>query len=87
MSDQVVSVRMPVSLVEELKELAEKNHYMDVSEELRSVLREKWLSHKDPYKVHLSEIKESVARKTYPDKIKTLKKNLKRLLEEIDEIQ
>ncbi len=87
MSDHVVSVRMPSSLVSELKNLAEKNHYMDVSEEIRSILREKWMEHKDPYSSQLVAIKESVSQTKFPDRIKTLKRDLKKLLEEIDEIQ
>ncbi len=39
MADKLVSIRMPKALVEELKALVEKNHYIDLSEELRSVIR------------------------------------------------
>lgn len=45
MKDTIVSVRMPSTLVKELKDLAEKNHYMDLSEELRSVIRDKVIYH------------------------------------------
>lgn len=39
MTDKLVSIRMPKGLIEELKALVEKNHYLDLSEELRSVIR------------------------------------------------
>ena len=45
MKDTIVSVRMPSTLVKELRGLAEKNHYMDLSEELRSVIRDKVMAH------------------------------------------
>jgi Arc/MetJ-type ribon-helix-helix transcriptional regulator len=86
MADQIVSVRMPSSLIGELKELADKNHYLDVSEEIRSLLRDKWQEHKDPYSIKLLAIRESMAKSAVPDKIKQLKQDLKKLLEEINEL-
>ncbi len=41
MASKIVSVRMPSSLLEELKRLAEEHHYLDISEEVRSLLRQK----------------------------------------------
>ncbi|NTV23275.1 MAG: hypothetical protein HGA85_02785 [Nanoarchaeota archaeon] len=86
MADQIISVRMPSSLVTELKELAEKNHYLDVSEELRSLLRDKWLEHKDPYSLKLLAIKETAAKAALPDKIQILKEGLSKLMEELNDI-
>jgi Arc/MetJ-type ribon-helix-helix transcriptional regulator len=87
MPDQIVSVRMPISMIQELRDLSEKNHYLDVSEEIRSLLREKWLEHSDPYSMKLLAIRQNISRAALPDKIKSLKKELNRLLEEIDAIQ
>ena len=39
MVDSIVSVRMPSSLVQRLKELAGENHFLDVSEEVRSLIK------------------------------------------------
>ena len=39
MVDSIVSVRMPSSLVQKLKELSRENHFLDVSEEIRSIIR------------------------------------------------
>jgi Arc/MetJ-type ribon-helix-helix transcriptional regulator len=86
MPDQIVSVRMPISMIDELKELADKNHFLDVSEEIRSLLRDNWADYKDPYATKLLAIRETVAKTTMPDKIKSLKQDLKKLLEEINEI-
>ena len=37
--DTIVAVRMPKGLVEELKDLQKINHFMDLSDEIRYVLR------------------------------------------------
>lgn len=41
MKDAMISVRMPLSMIQELKELAQENHYVDLSEQLRDILRVK----------------------------------------------
>ena len=85
MADKIVSVRMPVSLHKELKILAEKNHFLDVSEEVRSLLREKWLEQLDPSKFKVEAVKKSLEKVAKPEQIKALKNTLK-LLEEINEL-
>jgi hypothetical protein len=47
MVDSIVSVRMPSSLVQKLKLLSKENHFMDVSEELRSIIRIKAQEYKE----------------------------------------
>lgn len=37
--DMMVAVRMPRGLVEELKDLQKINHFMDISDEIRFVIR------------------------------------------------
>jgi hypothetical protein len=37
--DTIVAVRMPRGLVEELKDLQKINHFMDISDEIRFVIR------------------------------------------------
>lgn len=39
MTDQLISIRMPKELIKELKSLVHENHYLDLSEELRSIIR------------------------------------------------
>jgi Arc/MetJ-type ribon-helix-helix transcriptional regulator len=81
----MVSVRMPSSLLEELKEVSEKNHYLDVSDTIRSILRERWLEEKDPYRSKVNEIKKQFSDITGDEKIAAMKKTLK-LLEELNEL-
>ena len=37
--NKVVSIRLPKTLVKELQTLAKENHYLDLSEQIRDVLR------------------------------------------------
>ena len=48
MNDIMVSIRMPESLLSELRAFAEKQHCMDVSEAVRSIVRNKWLDAEQP---------------------------------------
>jgi metal-responsive CopG/Arc/MetJ family transcriptional regulator len=57
MSDVVVSIRMPSSLVGELKKLAVKNHYKDLSEEVRSIVRTKCLKYMNPYATEVEKLR------------------------------
>jgi len=42
MADVMVTIRLPDTLLEELKNLAKEQHYVDLSELIRSVLRRKF---------------------------------------------
>jgi Arc/MetJ-type ribon-helix-helix transcriptional regulator len=53
MVTSIVSVRMPSSLVQRLRELAKENHFLDTSEEVRSIIKSQLLK----YKVIAGEIK------------------------------
>jgi len=83
--DKIVSVRMPQSLILELKELSEKNHFLDVSETIRGLLRQEWLEHRSPQKSKLHELKQ-ISKLADKDKVNALRKTLK-LLEELNELE
>ncbi|MBU0756533.1 MAG: hypothetical protein KKF44_00580 [Nanoarchaeota archaeon] len=74
---------MPETLLSELREYANKNHFLDVSEELRSILRERWLEQNDPYSTELEKLRKNIEQVTMPEKIEALKSDLKKLLEEL----
>jgi len=48
-TDIIVSIRMPYSLANELKRLAKSAHFMDTSEEIRSIVRQKFLSWREGF--------------------------------------
>ena len=76
---------MPLTLLDELKDVSLKNHYLDVSETLRSLLREKWLEGKSPYQAKISEIRKQVSIISDGEKLNAMKKTLK-LLEDLNEL-
>ena len=39
--DTMISVRLPTSMIQELKQLGQQNHYVDLSEYVRAILRKK----------------------------------------------
>ncbi|MBW2991479.1 hypothetical protein KY348_07305 [Candidatus Woesearchaeota archaeon] len=91
MVTSIVSVRMPSSLVQKLRELAKKNHFLDVSEEVRSIIKVQTRK----YKLRLGEIKpieeEKPAKKPILADYKTqnlvkeeLVRRLKKMIEEIE---
>jgi metal-responsive CopG/Arc/MetJ family transcriptional regulator len=82
--EQVVSVRMPKSLLEELRKISEKEHYMDVSDAIRSVLRQKYIMTRRPEAAKMHEIKKKLSGITDKKKLDALKEAVK-LLEEINE--
>jgi Arc/MetJ-type ribon-helix-helix transcriptional regulator len=43
----IVSVRMPAGLLEELKERQAAEHFLDLSELVRRVVRKRWLGSQD----------------------------------------
>lgn len=42
-NERLISVRLPRSLHQELTRLAKEKHFMDLSEEMRFILRRRWL--------------------------------------------
>jgi len=91
MVTSIVSVRMPSSLVQKLRELAKQNHFLDVSEEVRSIIKVQVRK----YKIRLGEIKPLEEEKEKLAEAKTdfktenmikeeLVRRLKRIIEEIE---
>ncbi len=60
MKDTIISIRIPSSLVTELKELTEKKHFLDLSELIRTVIREKCDEHLEPYKHEVRQMRDTL---------------------------
>ncbi|MBW2965046.1 ribbon-helix-helix domain-containing protein [Candidatus Woesearchaeota archaeon] len=86
-NNSLVSVRMPKSLFLQLNSLAEKNHYLDVSEQVRSIVREKWQEAKDPQAYQIGKLRKEIAgalkKKTAEDAQDRLVKELERIRDSI----
>jgi len=83
MNDIMVSIRIPESLLLELKDLAEKEHYMDVSEEVRSIIRDEWLHFKQPELEELKKLREDIKKELKTKKEKVVMKEVTEELEKI----
>jgi len=59
-ADSLVTVRMPTSLVQELKLRTTKEHYTDFSEQLRSIIRKQSLAYLTPGSRELGSLKEEL---------------------------
>ncbi|MBN1544880.1 hypothetical protein JW898_05470 [Candidatus Woesearchaeota archaeon] len=60
-NNSLVSIRIPKSLFSELQKLAETNHYLDVSEQVRSIVRERWQEAKEPQAYQLKKLRNEIA--------------------------
>lgn len=91
-ADVLVTVRLPASLVEELKLLVQKHHYMDTSEAIRGVLRRKWEQSSDPLAHEVrqlrasieGELKRGIARKSEQRLVDELEKVREKIREELE---
>lgn len=90
MKDVMISVRMPLSLAKELKGLTEKNHYMDLSEHMRAIIREKSMRYAEPYRYELSKMREQMENKISANKAieekKKLVEELKTIIQELKQV-
>jgi Arc/MetJ-type ribon-helix-helix transcriptional regulator len=80
MTSSMISVRIPNSLVDELKEVSRKDHYKDTSEAVRSIIRDKWLSNRDPVAFRLESIRKDIL-------YNISKNNQELLIKELDKIR
>jgi|WetSurMetagenome_2_1015567.scaffolds.fasta_scaffold1539227_2 metal-responsive CopG/Arc/MetJ family transcriptional regulator len=83
--DIMISVRMPSTLLVELKTLSKQHHYLDVSEAIRSIIRSKCMDFLDPYASEMSKFRKEL-KKDLLNKTKSkqdLIKDLKRITEEL----
>ncbi len=80
----MVSIRMPKTLLEELKKLALSQHFMDLSEEMRCIIREKYLEDKDPYLYEIKKLRKDIFDEL---KEKHIEKARKQVVSELNKIK
>jgi Arc/MetJ-type ribon-helix-helix transcriptional regulator len=82
-NNTIVSVRIPESMVRELRGKITDDHYLDLSEAVRGVVRKKWLEWKDPSAYQIKklreDIKETVREKTQKEKQEDILKELQKI--------
>ena len=60
MDERVVTVKMPASLAAELRKRTRKDHYLDLSEQIRSIVRQACLRHAQPYSEEIARLREDL---------------------------
>ncbi len=83
--EQLISIRMPLALANELRKEARKNFSLDLSEHIRSIVRQKCLTLVDPYSSEMQKFRQDI-KKDLIQKAKTktqLINDLKRITEEL----
>ena len=61
MSDMIVTVRVPKSLLYELRRVSSEDHFLDLSEAVRSILRKNWISSSDKNIYEIGKLREEIA--------------------------
>ncbi len=87
MKDTIVSIRIPKSLVTELKEITEKKHFLDLSELIRTIIRKKCDEYAEPYKHEVRKMRDTLEESLYQHKAtkdkEKLVEELQRIIEEL----
>jgi Arc/MetJ-type ribon-helix-helix transcriptional regulator len=84
MVTSIVSVRMPSSLVQKLKELSKQNHFLDVSEEVRSIIKIKVRKYKAEEEIKPTQPPVSIDYKAQNMVKEELVKRLKQMIKELE---
>ncbi|MBI2133935.1 hypothetical protein HYU11_04605 [Candidatus Woesearchaeota archaeon] len=61
MSDIIVTLRLPQGLLDEVRHASEEDHFMDVSELVRSITRKSWLAYSDPYLFEVKMLRQEIS--------------------------
>ena len=84
MTDVLVSVRMPKTLLTKLKQHSVDHDFLDVSEQLRSIVRKEWMKKVQPELREIEQLKGQVLDEL---KKKEQKEINKRIISELNEIR
>jgi len=60
MNDVIVSLRIPQPMLDEIKDFVTKNYYVDISEGIRTILRDSWLKFEQPELSILSKLTKDI---------------------------
>jgi Arc/MetJ-type ribon-helix-helix transcriptional regulator len=83
--DTIVTVRMPTTLLASLRQRTTEDHYTDLSEQVRSIVRKGCMRYTNPLTAEVKELKgqlkEELLKEREDDRTKTLLADLKQLLQ------
>ena len=83
LTDVMVSIRMPKSLISELKVLAKDQYFLDLSEQIRSIARKKWIEYTNPELFELKKLRESIEDELKKKSVEKVREEINKELEEI----
>jgi Arc/MetJ-type ribon-helix-helix transcriptional regulator len=83
MNDVMVTIRMPKSLADELRGLTKKRHFMDLSEEVRSIVRRNWLECTNPELSLIKKLREEIENEIKSSSKKKIQHEVAKELEKI----
>ena len=84
MSDTIVSIRMPNSLASKLKILSKKKNFLDLSEMIRSIVRNKWIEASSQELMQVKKLRADISEEL---KKKTMDKVRQELVQELEKIK
>ena len=89
MTNSIVSVRVPESLLDAFKESSKRDHYLDLSEAVRSIVRKRWLQNKDPQTYEIRKLREDITqnidRKVNLNKKEQIIQELEKIKKELED--
>jgi Arc/MetJ-type ribon-helix-helix transcriptional regulator len=83
-NNSLVSVRIPQSLFAELQKHAEEGHFLDVSEQVRSIVRDRWQEAKAPQAYQIKRLRKDIAKAL---QTKTEERAQQQLISELEKIK
>ena len=89
MKDKIVTIKIPEKMLSDLRKAAYDRNFIDISEEVRSVIRQKWLMYndlrimkvkklKDEIKVEVEKKSQSIAREKVINELEDNKKKVQK---------
>ncbi|MFH1649729.1 MAG: ribbon-helix-helix domain-containing protein [Candidatus Woesearchaeota archaeon] len=84
--NDIVSVRMPKGLVHQLKELSSEKHYLDLSELIRTIVRQKAQQYGSPYAEDvrriITDLEKELQSRSHVQEKQALVNSLRRMIED-----
>ena len=77
---------MPESLLNEIKKITKEQHYMDVSEGIRTIVRDKWLEYQNPDLFYLKKIRKDIQNELTKKSKETITKEVLAELSKIKDV-
>jgi len=82
-NDIIVSIRVPESILPKLKDVCKKNHFLDTSELIRSIIRKKWVEAAHPELYELKKLRSDIGDELHKQATRKAEQEVVKELEKI----